>query len=134
MNQQRILIVLSATGEFQGASITTDAGDPQPVDLTALGALLPGINGAAIAKLETIEADHAAAIAAKDAELQALSTAFQQLESLRVSMVEKVSTALQSGDPEKFVALGVEFLTPEAEKLRAEKLAQFEALRVELGI
>ena len=85
--------------------------------------------------------DIVAHLAAKDAELAATQSTLAQLESFRSSMVEKVTTVLQSGDPEQFAALAVEFLTPEEEKVRAEKMAkiadlkaQAEAIEAELGI
>jgi len=49
-------------------------------------------------------------------------------------MIAKVSAALQSGNLEALQAIAVDFLTPEEEKQRAEKLAQLEALKAELGI
>ena len=60
-----------------------------------------------------------------------IKTTLEQLEAFRVGMVAKVSAVLQSGDPEQFAALAVEFLTPEEEKARAEKLAKVEALKAE---
>lgn len=56
------------------------------------------------------------------------------LEDLRVTMTQKVISALQSNDPEQVKALGIEFITPEQEKIRQEKIAQLEALKVELGL
>tara|TARA_R110000868_G_scaffold302692_2_gene563252 strand:+ start:1931 stop:2218 length:288 start_codon:yes stop_codon:yes gene_type:complete len=78
--------------------------------------------------------DIAAHLAAKDAELVTTQAALTALEAFRDSMVAKVSTVLQSNDPEQFAALAVEFLTPEQDKVRAEKMAQLEALKAELGI
>ena len=66
MSQQRILIVLDA-GKFQGASITNDKGDPQPLDLAALALLVPTINTAALAEVDST--------AAKIAQLDAITAA-----------------------------------------------------------
>jgi precorrin-4 methylase len=85
--------------------------------------------------------DIAAHLATKDSELATTQAALTALEAFRDSMVEKVTTVLQSGDPEQYAALAVEFLTPEEEKIRAEKMAkiadlkaQAAAIEAELGI
>jgi precorrin-6B methylase 1 len=66
-------------------------------------------------------------IESKDGEISALL-------ALKTDMAQKVSTTLQSGDPAQFQALAMEFLTPEQDRIRAEKLAQFEALKTELRL
>jgi hypothetical protein len=48
-------------------------------------------------------------------------------------MVTKVSTVLQSGDPELLSALAVEFLTPEQEKKKAAIRAQIAELEAQLA-
>ena len=111
--QQHILIVIT-DGEFQGASITTDKGDPAPMELSSLARLIPAVNAAAMAA----NADLSAQVAA--------------LTTYRDAMVGKVQAALQSGDPAQFVALGVEFLTPEQEKRKAELAAEIAAKQAEL--
>ena len=113
---ERITITFNQDGSFRGASVTDFDGLPQAVDKSALAAVAPAINAATLAK--SVESD---AIIAK-------------LESLKTTMVQKVQAALQSGDPAQFQALAVEFLTPEQDKQRAEKLAQLEALKAELGV
>jgi len=86
------------------------------------------------AELQALTIAHAETIAAKDAEIATLSASLTALETFRDEMVQRVSTALQSGDPAQFEALAIEFLTPAEEKIRAEKLAQLAALKAELGI
>jgi len=49
-------------------------------------------------------------------------------------MPARVAEALQARDPAQYEALAIEFLTPEQDRIRAEKLAQLEALKTELGI
>jgi hypothetical protein len=129
--QQRILIVLNE-GAFQGASITNDVGDPQPLDLAALAALVPTINSAAIAQTDLLAADHAAAIAAKDAELTASQAALAELTAYKEEMIERVSSVLQSGDPAQYEALATEFLTPAQELERQAILAQIAELQAKL--
>lgn len=80
------------------------------------------------AELQALKIAHAEAIAAKDEMISAL-------QALKTEMIQKVTAALQSEDrAAQFTALAVEFLTPEQERIRAEKLAQLEALKAELGI
>ena len=126
MSHHRILIVLAA-GQFQGASIADERGEPVDLDLSALAAIVPTINAAAVETLATIEAEHAAELATITAQLAALT-------ELQTTMTARVMTALQSGDPAQYEALGREFVTPEQDRIRAEKLAQLNALKAELGI
>lgn len=70
MIQRHILIVLNGDA-FQGASITSDRGDPLPLDLATLADVAPSINAAAIAKISELEATHATSSAEKDALLEA---------------------------------------------------------------
>jgi hypothetical protein len=63
MTQQRILIVIE-DGAFKGASSTNESGRPIPLDLDALGIVLPGLNAAALAEIERIMAAHALELAA----------------------------------------------------------------------
>lgn len=65
-------------------------------------------------------------------ELAESQAAFTALDAFRVGMIAKVSSVLQSGDPEKFAALALDFLTPEQEKQRAEKIALIAKLQAEL--
>lgn len=69
------------------------------------------------------------------AELAAVRGSLTEMEAYKASMIAKVSSALQSEDPfAQFTILADEFLTPEQERVRAEKIAQLEALKAELGI
>ena len=61
---------------------------------------------------------------AKDATIAALTDQRNTLETLRVSMTERVASVLKSGDPAQYEALAAEFLTPEVEKKRAYLQAQ----------
>lgn len=124
---QIIYTIVITDGVFQGASSHTDRGDAVPLDATTLADHLPEINAAAVAKLETIEATHAAEIATLQTQLAALT-------DLQTSMTARVTAVLQSGDPLQYEALGREFVTPEQDRIRAEKLAQLNALKAELGI
>ena len=125
MALERIIITFEKSGEFRGASATDYDGLPTHLDQSALTAIIPELNAAAMAKLETIEATHAADLAAATAERDALR-------ALKAEMEAKVMAALQSGDPEQFAALGVEFITPEQQKLKAEKLALIAQLQAEV--
>ena len=130
MSQQRILIVIES-GKLLGASVTTDTGSPVPLDLSALGKLLPEINSSAVATLDSIEATHAEAIAAKDAELAATKAALEELTAYKDAMVKQVATVLASNDPAQYEALARAFLTPAQEKERSAELARAEALKAE---
>jgi hypothetical protein len=78
MQQQHILIVLnlpeSGPAEWQGASLTTASGDPAPLDLTELAALVPDINAAAVVATTTHAAEVVALQADKNQALAALTT------------------------------------------------------------
>jgi hypothetical protein len=84
-------------------------------------------------RINTLAAEHAQAIASKDAEIVALQQAVATLETLKTTMETRVSTVLQSGDPLQYEALAKDFLTPVEEKERLEKLARLEALRAEVA-
>lgn len=86
-------------------------------------------------------ASHSAELLAKDAEITTLTDAVTALEAIKAEMVLRVTEALQSGDPVKFQEVAVYFLTPEQEKIKAEKLAQAAsleaqaaAIKAELGV
>lgn len=108
-----ILIRGNAAGEFQGAhAIDVAGGSARPITTADLESLAPSINAASLV----------------------LATKIGELEAFKTEMVGKVSAALQVGTVEAMQALAVEFLTPEEDKKRAEKLAQLEALKAELGL
>jgi len=108
-----ILIRGNATGGFQGAHVIDEPnGIPRKVTQADIEAIAPSINAAALIEFGKVES----------------------LESFKSEMIGKVSAALQSGNLEALQAIAVDFLTPEQEKQRAEKLAQLEALKAELGV
>ena len=82
-------------------------------------------------RINTLAAEHTAALAAKDAELAATKAAFAELSAYKDAMVAQVSTVLQSGDPLQYESLARDFLTPAEEKARQEKIAQLEALKAQ---
>ena len=82
-------------------------------------------------RLNTLSAEHAEAIAAKDAKIAALGAVIAKLESLKTTMETQVASVLKSGDPAQYEELARSFLTPAEEKARAEKLARAETLRAE---
>jgi uncharacterized protein (UPF0297 family) len=85
----------------------------------------------ATARLAEMAGEHTEALAAKDVEIATLTEAYNTLEAFRASMVQQVTTVLQSGDPAQFEALAVAFLTPAQTKLRDEALARAAALEAE---
>lgn len=123
MALERIIITFEQDGTFRGASAADFGG--LPVDLTQvdLAKIIPDLNTAALSKADAIEAEKA--IVEKQA---------TDLLAYKDAMVSRVTEVLQSGDPEQFAALAVDFLTPEQDKIRAEKMAQLESLKAELGI
>jgi hypothetical protein len=83
------------------------------------------------AEMQALILSHKEAIEAKDAELDAAKEALTGMETYKGEMIAKVSAALQSGDPTKFQALAVEFLTPAQEAARLEKIARIAELKAE---
>jgi len=93
------------------------------------------------AEMQSLIHAHAAALAAKDEEIAQITTArdsaraaFEEKSAYQTAMEERVSAVIQSGDPAQYEALARDFMTPAQEKERAEKMAQLEALKAELGI
>ena len=86
---------------------------------------------AATVRIDTLVTEHAAAIAAKDAEISAAKQAFAELSAYKTAMEERVSAVLASGDPAEYEALAADFLTPAQEKARQAKLAELEALKAQ---
>lgn len=113
---ERIIITFSADGTFRGASVTDFNGLPAPLDEAALNKIAPAIGATAIANYDAV-------VAERDSLIQ-----------LKTTMEQTVMDALKSGDPAQFAAIGMAFVTPAEEKARAEKLAQYEALKTELGL
>lgn len=112
--QNRILIVIT-DGSVSGVSATDDSGSPQPLNGADLSSAVAEINAAALVAVESLTAE-------RDA-----------LASLRDDMTTKVITALQSGDPEQYAALGREFITPEIDKKRAELAAKKAEIEAEIA-
>jgi hypothetical protein len=141
MSQQRYTIVIDADGTLAGASLHDGNLDAQPLDLKALAKVVPKINDAALAKVDqhaaevaAIKATHSDELAFRKMEHDKVTAERDALETLRQTMTGKVRAALETGDVAKFFELGVEFLTPEDEKIRAGKLAKLAELKAELGL
>lgn len=83
------------------------------------------------ARIATLAAEHAEAIAAKDAELATLKGQYTELDAYRTQMEATVSAVLQSGDPAQYEALAADFLTPAQEKERLAKTARIAELKAE---
>lgn len=64
-------------------------------------------------------------------ELATVKAALDEKTAYQAAMESRVAAALQSGDPEQYVAIATEFLTPAQEAARREKLAQVEQLRAQ---
>ena len=108
-----ILIRGKEDGTLSGAHVIDVAGgSARAITAEDIESLAPSINAASLALFGKIEA----------------------LEAYKAEMIEKVTSALSSGDPVKMQELAVEFLTPAEEIKRAEKVAQYEALKTELGL
>lgn len=129
-----ILIRGNVDGTLSGChTIDTVGGDARPITSADLSNLAPEINAALFAECDALKASKEKELAAKDEALASVSEVCQQLESLRTEMVTKVSSVLQSGDPEQYAALAVEFLTPEEEKKKAAIRAQIAELEAQLA-
>jgi protein-disulfide isomerase-like protein with CxxC motif len=133
---------VSIDGSPVGALVNAfqESGNPAAVQI-ALETYCDGLISGHAEAVDTMTTDHAAAIAAKDAEIAQLTSDFAALNAYKTAMEERVSTVLQSNDPAQYVALAEDFLTPAQEKARAEKLAHVQALeaeaaalKIELGI
>lgn len=83
------------------------------------------------ARINTLAAEHAEAIKAKDTELASIRALYDEKAAYQAAMEAKVSAVLQSGDPAQYEALGRDFLTPAQEKERQAKIARIEALQAE---
>lgn len=119
-----ILIRGNADGTYSGShAIDTAGGEARAITPADLSDIAPAINAAFLAAKESAES-----------ELFTEKIKVVSLESYKAAMVAKVASALASNDLEKIQALAVEFLTPEAQLKRAAKLAEYEALKAELGI
>ena len=81
----------------------------------------------ALARIEDQAKEYAASLATLTAERD-------QLLALKSDMEGKVRNALATGDTSKFVEVATDFLTPAEQKARARKMAEYEALKAELGI
>jgi hypothetical protein len=126
------ILIRGNNGAFQGAhAIDAPADQPRAITTEDLASLAPSINAASLAFVAGIEAEHAAAIAAKDAEIAQLTSDYAELSAYKTAMEERVSTVLQSNDPAQYVALAEDFLTPAQEKAQQEKLARIAALKAE---
>lgn len=99
--------------------------------IAAQAAELEKQRDAATARIDTLAQEHAAAIAAKDAELATIRATLEEKLAYQAMMEQKVATALQSGDPAQYEALAAEFLTPAQELARQKKLAELEALKAQ---
>lgn len=83
------------------------------------------------ARVTEMAAEHAAVLAAKQAELNTLASAHAVLTAYQTAMQTSVAAVLSSGDPAQYEALATEFLTPVEEKARLAKVAQLAALQAE---
>jgi hypothetical protein len=83
-------------------------------------------------RLAELAAEHAAAIAAKEAELAASQTALAELTAYKDAMEQRVSAVLQSKDPAQYEALAEEFLTPAQELEKQAIRAQIAELQAKL--
>lgn len=77
----------------------------------------------ALARVEQLAADLATANAAITA-----------LNNFKAAMLAGVTAALADGDQATLQGIAQAFIQPEADRIRAEKLAQLEALKTELGL
>lgn len=82
-------------------------------------------------RLNTLAAEHAEVIKAKDAELASIRALYEEKAAYQAAMETKVSAVLQSGDPAQYEALATEFLTPAQEKERQAKIARIAELKAE---
>ena len=79
---ERIIITFQQDGTFRGASVTDFAGQPKPLDETALNALFPAVNASSLSRVTTLEEDLSAMTTAKESATTELDTATSRVESL----------------------------------------------------
>ena len=82
-------------------------------------------------RINTLAAEHAKAMLAKDTEIGGLRSKVAALETLKETMETQVAKTLASGDPKQYEELAKSFLEPAEQKARAEKLARIESLKAE---
>lgn len=127
------ILIRGNDGQLSGCHVIDEPGGmPRAITTADLAAIAPEINAAAIAQTETLVADHAAALADKEAELFTAQNALAELIEYKDAMVSRVSAVLQSGDPAQYEALAQEFLTPAQELERQAILAQIAELQAKL--
>jgi len=139
-----ILIRGNKDGILSGCHvIDTPGADARPITDKDLADIAPAINAAAITESKDLAAKHAEALAVAADELAGLQAelAAQAEYIARVGAVrEAIVRVIQDpsvGDVATVASISaviIEAEKPEAEKARAEKLAQFETLKAELGI
>lgn len=123
MSQQIYTIVIT-DGAFQGASQHTDRGEAVPLDLSALGKILPKINAAAIAT-------NASIAAAKDAEIAALNDYIARVAAAKAAIVEAIKNPEVDTEP-AIIAIMAEAEKPETEKRKEALAAEIAAKQAEL--
>lgn len=120
MPQQHILIVLN-DGRFQGASIRDEKGDPSPLDLSALAALIPDINEAAIETLAQSDAKVATAEQSKAEALTKLAAVLAAADSDDIATVKAKAAEAKLDEKARKIA--------ELEKQKAEIEKQIDEAR-----
>lgn len=126
--QQRILIVLE-NGAFQGASITSDRGDPLPLDLAALAEIVPSINTASLAGISALQASHAAETDTLHSEIATLATGSAE-KTTRISQLEAQIAALTPPESDLIGQLNQVFQTAIPADLQATFAAPYAIVRV----
>lgn len=99
--------------------------------IAAQAAELENQRNSATARIDSLAAEHAEAIAAKDVKIATLKTQYDTLFTYKTEMESKVSAVLQSGDPAQYETLAADFLTPAQEKERLAKIARIKELKAE---
>lgn len=132
MNIERIIITFNPDGTFRGASTQDSGGLPAPVSQAALGGVGEDIGQTLLAAMESKDAE----IAGKDAQIAELADFKTRAESGIAQVVAVIQDPAIDHETtiQTVLAVIAEGTAPEEEKIRAEKLAQLEALKSELGI
>ena len=85
---ERIVITFQQDGTFRGASVTDFAGQPKPLDETALNALFPDVNASSFSRVTTLQDDLSEMTTAKESARTELNTATARVDSLESQLAD----------------------------------------------
>ena len=126
---ERIIITFQQDGTFRGASVTDFAGQPKPLDETALNALFPAVNASSFSRVTTLEEDLSAMTTAKESATTELDTATARVESLESQLADtQTQLATAQGEASNVPNLQAQLDTALARIAELEAVPEVEAV------